>query len=119
MASKLVNPASSHMLVSEKEKRETKEKMKRNAATTTKFVPENVATNHFEKRKTIRKERTEKKEKERKRRKEQEERKQEKQNTWLILPVVICLSQRKKKNGNERKNETKRGTFRNNNEISS
>ena len=54
------------MLVSKKEKRKTKEKMKRNAehsATTTKFVLEKEATNHFEKRKTIRKERTEEKEK--------------------------------------------------------
>ena len=54
------------MLVSKKEKRKTKEKMKRNAehsATTTKFVVEKEATNHFEKRKTIRKERTEEKEK--------------------------------------------------------
>ena len=54
------------MLVSKKEKRKTKEKMKRNAehsATTTKFVVEKIATNHFEKKKGIRKERTEKKEK--------------------------------------------------------
>ena len=82
--------------------------MKGNAehsATTTKFLLENVATNHFEKKKRIRQERIEKKEKKRKRnkRKEQEERKQEKQKTWLILPVVICLSQRKK-NG-KRKNK--------------
>ena len=95
MASKLVNPASSHMLVSEKEKRETKEKMKRNAATTTKFVPENVATNHFEKRKTIRKG---KKAKKRARRKKTRKAKN------LVDPASShMLVSQKEKNGKQKK----------------
>ena len=58
LAKNLVDPASSHMLVSKKEKRKTKEKMKRNAehsATTTKFVLEKGATNHVEKRRELEK----------------------------------------------------------------
>ena len=61
------------MLVSKKEKRKTKEKMKRNAehsATTTNFVVEKVATNHFEKRRELEKKELRKKERKRKKRKE-------------------------------------------------
>ena len=71
----LVDPASSHMLVSKKERRKTKEQMKRNAdhsATTTKFLLGKVATKHIEKRRDGKG----KKEKERKKRQEREERKQ-------------------------------------------
>ena len=72
----LVDPASSHMLVSKKEKRKTKENMKRTAehsATTTKFLLGKFATNHIEKRRELEKKKLEK---ERKKRKEREERKQ-------------------------------------------
>ena len=57
--------------------------MKRNAehsATTTKFVVEKIATNHFEKKKGIRKERTEKKEKKGKEIKEKSEKKENKKS---------------------------------------
>ena len=89
------------MLVSKKEKRKTKEKMKRNAehsATTTKFVLEKGATNHFEKRRELEKKELRKKETKGKKEKKRTRRKKaKKQKTWLILPVVICLSQRGEK----------------------
>ena len=94
------------MLVSKKEKRKTKEKMKGNAehsATTTKFLLENVATNHVEKgRQLEQKELRKKKRKGKKEKKRTKKKKTKKQKTWLILPVVICLSQRKK-NGKRKK----------------
>ena len=71
------------MLVSKKEKPKTKEKMKRNAehsATTTKFVLEKLATNHFEKRRELEKKGLRKKKRKGKEIKEKSKKKENKKS---------------------------------------
>ena len=90
------------MLVSKKEKRETKEKMKRNAehsATTTKFVLEKGATNHFEKRRELEKKELRKKETKGKKEKKRTRRKKAKKQKNLVDPASshMLVSKRRKR----------------------